>query len=284
MAACYCSYSHSEIISGVTPNAAQDANAWVMSTIIPKAAGLTVDGVVYRYTTIKQVADPMVVSIQNENALGTGFIFQKRDDWSGLPGNTISKAVPVNNIPIELWGNGSIAVEGKGTVLNPSVAYTYKYDTCFDPITDPRCPGYAEAMAKYLDTIPKPSYSLIDPLDDQNVKKVIETRVDIRDKEERDKKLSVKQEQEKERVRIGLSAAQKTVESALITADVVAKTNEFLAMNNSKLEAYNVSMPGGVYNESIRYAPKQLPDGKAGLRNNLAQQLLHIKLIDMQYR
>jgi hypothetical protein len=66
-----------------------------MQNVLPQQAGLTVGNVVYRYETVKNTEDDMVVYVQNENSAGDGYIFRERDDWSGLPGNKIYKVVGV---------------------------------------------------------------------------------------------------------------------------------------------------------------------------------------------
>ena len=48
-----------------------------MSQILPQQAGLQVNNVFYRYTTIKDEEDEMVVYVQNENAQGDGYIFRE---------------------------------------------------------------------------------------------------------------------------------------------------------------------------------------------------------------
>ena len=40
---------------------------------------------------------------------------------------------------------------------------------------------------------------------------------------------------------------------------------------------------GGAYTETVGLVDAEIPDNKKALRNNLAQQLLHEKMIDMQY-
>src|SRR5210317_1007511 len=103
------SYSYSEEIFG-TGNAS--GLTWTMENVLPAQSGLTVNSVFYRYTTVKNPLDDMIVHVQNEDALGSGYIFRSSDDWSGLPGNTINKLIGVESIPRERWGNGSIEVEG----------------------------------------------------------------------------------------------------------------------------------------------------------------------------
>jgi hypothetical protein len=41
---------------------------------------------------------------------------------------------------------------------------------------------------------------------------------------------------------------------------------------------------GGVYRDAAQLQDSKLPDNKRGLRNNLAQQLLHKKMVDAQYK
>ena len=94
-----------------------------MTNVLPQQAGLQVSNVIYQYTAIKDPDSDMLVHVQNENAQGDGYIFRETDDWSQLPGNTINKIIPVADLPIQLWGNGSIEVEGDGSVTDPTVAY-----------------------------------------------------------------------------------------------------------------------------------------------------------------
>ena len=42
--------------------------------------GIDINGVIYQYTAVKDRADPFTVSIQNENATGSGYIFRETDD------------------------------------------------------------------------------------------------------------------------------------------------------------------------------------------------------------
>ena len=46
---------------------------------------------------------------------------------------------------------------------------------------------------------------------------------------------------------------------------------------------YAASILGGVYPETISLADSKLPENKNGLRNGLAQQILHQQMIDSQY-
>lgn len=46
---------------------------------------------------------------------------------------------------------------------------------------------------------------------------------------------------------------------------------------------YGGSITGGYYPDAVTYQDKQLPENNRGLRNGLAQQLLHQQMVDMQY-
>lgn len=48
-------------------------------------------------------------------------------------------------------------------------------------------------------------------------------------------------------------------------------------------DTYQTSIPGGYYPDAEFYKPQQLPNSRKGLRNGLAQQLLHEQMIEMQY-
>ena len=46
---------------------------------------------------------------------------------------------------------------------------------------------------------------------------------------------------------------------------------------------YNSAINGGIYKDTMNLSDAEIPDNKNALRNNLAQQVLHNKLVDMQY-
>ena len=50
-----------------------------MTNILPQQAGLTVGSVIYKYRAIKDPESDMIVYVQNENALGDGYIFREED-------------------------------------------------------------------------------------------------------------------------------------------------------------------------------------------------------------
>ena len=271
---CY-SYSYSEIITGQTPNATKDGASWVMTEILPAYTGLTVGSVSYRYTAVKVTADPMVVNVQNYNALGSGYIFRSKDDWTGLPGNSIIKTVPTDNIPIQYWGKGEINIEGKGEVINPYVIYNYRYDTCFGSITtDPKCPNYKPSL---------PEFKYNESTDDEFVTKSLDRKTVLETEEILANNESLKKEKQSSKNKS--SIIDKTIKNSLLTAEAAAQLVAFESLNNIPgLVLYSKAIPGGVYQETLKYVDKVLPDSRNGLRLNLSQERLHNKLIDLQYR
>ena len=271
------SYSYSDTVYGSTSNAATNGYNWVMTNILPQQAGLTVGNVVYRYTTIKNTSDDMVVHVQNENALGEGYIFRSSDDWSGLPGNTINKVVPVNNIDISYWGNGSIQVDGFGTVEDASVIYTYQYDPCFDPQTDPACPGYIAPVDYSLE-------ALVYEEDQRYIQDELDRKKTILDdeeeQEEADRKaiLAKKRRETDERLEVLLGF----VNTDALSQEQLIRHGQLTA-TNSLSSSYYTAIPGGTYQETIALIDSKLPDAKKGLRVNLATQILHQKMVDLQY-
>jgi hypothetical protein len=250
-----------------------------MSNVLPQATGLTVGNVIYRYTTEKNPEDDMLVHVQNENAQGPGYIFRSTDDWSGLPGNTINKTVPVGEIGIDYWGNGSIEVEGFGTVLNPEVFYTYKYIPCEDPQADPSCPGY------------------IDPLSLLTQEPKIDTDSEEYIQEELDRKANMKaqkeEEEEKEREKFAKATEEKVRDSLekMLGLSIGAGLQEAqdtllhnaLVSTNYLPTNYFGQIKGGEYPDAEMLKDSNLPDNANGRRVNFAQQLLHQKMVQSQY-
>jgi hypothetical protein len=269
----YCSFSYSEIINGTTVNAAGSGLTWSMTNVLPAATGLIVDGVIYQYSAVKNAKDPMIVSIQNKDAIQPGFIFRSQDDWTGLRGNTITKVMPIDNIPITRWGAGSITVDGIGEVRNPSVIYKYKYDTCFDPLSSPSCPGYAAAMAKQLTEKPAETYDI---LSDKNIQNVLDTKFVI----EEERKIALSSVTRRNDKIIDM----KSITSPLSPEDA-DKASQLEMLNNIPgIELYKVSIPSGVYNDVLRYPDKKLPDSRDARRLGSAQENLHKAMVDLQYK
>jgi hypothetical protein len=270
-----CSYSYSEEVFDTTQNAAAAGLNWTMQNVLPQQAGLTVSNVIYRYTTVKQTPDDMLVHVQNQNVDAPGFIFRETDDWSGIPGNTINKVVPVNNIPGELWGNGSIEIEGKGEVTNASVFYSFQFEPCFDPQSNPSCPGYQDPFEMMIEAV-----DVYDPMNDQLIQDELDRKANLRDEDEelRQQRRAMAEGKKEDR----LEAVLSIVNTALLTAEAQAKAAELMNMNFIP-QTYYQAIPDNKYEEKIVLNGGDIPDNKKGRRVGLAQQLLHEKMVNSQY-
>ena len=268
----YSSYSYSEEVYGSTNNAAATGLNWVMTHILPEYAGLEVNGLVYQYTAVKDPESDMIVYVQNEYADGNGYIFRNADDWSGIPGNTINKSFVFPNLRAELWGPGSIEIDGDGSVEDPSVVYTYKYDTCYDPQTNPDCPGYEEPVE-----VPEIPFS--DPLEDQLVLDEINKQAEIdREQEEEDRRRRQKENKVK-------GALEKLLADGTNPELISAEAEKMaVALFNITLPtSYYNPLRGGEYIETIQLDGGEIQDNKRARRINFAQQLLHTEIVNSQY-
>ena len=278
------SYCYSESIQpyfGTTPNAAAGGNTWIMNNVLPTPPGLDINGVIYNYTIQKDVNDSAKVHVQNENVNGTGYIFRETDEWQAgsLGGTEIRKVVPViPNLARELWGNGSIEIEGNATVEDPNVVYMYKVDPCYDPQFDPNCPGYKVQ-------IPEIEIVDIDSIYSSNSETIeiatTETDYDIYEEDE----LLEPEEEDEEKEKMRLEAALAAVDNSEIFANAFAQAQILISMNMAiqMNSYYAANIQGGVYNDSLTLVDKKIEDNKQGLRNGFAQQLLHEQMIQEQY-
>jgi hypothetical protein len=251
-----------------------------MQNVLPSITGLTVDGVIYQYSANKNMQDPMTVYVQNKDTLGSGYVFRSRDDWTGLRGNTITKVIPVDNILGNRWGDGEISVEGKGTVSDTSVFYKYRYDICINPLSSPSCPGYAEAMLKSLAL---KDVEVNDPLTEEMKRNAIENKAVCLSNQLQCLTTDVKFEEEKSR-KAKEDERRKSVTNSLLTLrDTQLSAQLFLMNEIPGFQLYSVSIPGGVYKETLRYPDKILPDNRRGRSMGLAQERLHESMVNSQY-
>ena len=243
-----------------------------MTNILPAQAGLEVNGLVYQYTAVKDPETGMIVYVQNEYADGSGYIFRNADDWTGLPGNTIRKKFSFPNLAAELWGPGSIEVEGEGTVEDASVVYSYRYDTCFDPQSDPSCPGYAE-------TVEIPDVEIYDPLADQLIQEELERKARIQEEEE-------EEERQRRREQWAISNALEDLLGDGDNPGLIDPVAEAMAMALTSRVLptnYYYGLEGREYFDTVVLDGGDIPDNATARRNNLAQQLLHQQMVDSQY-
>ena len=278
------SYCYSEVVNGLSNNAAQNGLSWQMAPVLPPQTGLTVGGVFYRYTIEKDPTADSQVHIQNQNAIDGGLLYRNTDDWSGLPGNTIVNRFTLPDIPLEYFGTGSIEVEGDGTIKDPTIIYSYTYDTCDNPISDASCPGYAAAMYQYLldNDLLNTETLISNPLDDEFVQAALNRDVERDNEESNDTEKRDEEEEDEIDLQEALAAADNAIAIAegavdLASLSSTADMNQF----NTYLQ---MTIPGGIYNDRLQFEPKEIPENRQALRVGLAQQLLHEQMVDSQYQ
>ena len=274
------SYSYSEevdVVYGASNNAAAFGLHWVMRNVLPQQTGLVVNGVIYRYTTEKLAEDDMLVHVQNENARGSGYIFRSTDDWSGLPGNTIDKSVPVNMIDISYWGPGSIEVEGAGTVTDPEVYYYYQYDPCNDPQSNPSCEGYVDP-----NVIVNSAVEMTNNGDDTMIQDELDRKANQKAQKEEERENERKRTLVKKKVRVDLEVLLGRAGSNIYNMEVQLIHAEMMALRVLPTSYYE-TLVGGDYPDKVVYTSEQLPDNKKGLRVGMAQELRHSELVNLQY-
>jgi hypothetical protein len=228
----------------------------------------------------------MIVHIQNENASGTGYIFRESDDWSGAPGGTeIRKVVPVVPSNRSLWGNGSIQVEGTGTVEDAFVFYNYKVDPCYNPQFDPNCPGYQLPEIPQIE-IPVVDIEIYDATQDEYVNLSNEETVLLEENEEVLEELDEEEEEEAEKKKRAYRLAALEASNAALLFAETARIDQMNQIAQQAVDRLYVpkTINGGVYNDALVMQDKQLPTNPRGLRNGFAQQLLHEKMVEMQYK
>jgi hypothetical protein len=287
---CLAPYSYSDSITpyyGQTGNAAANGLMWNMDNIFPTPPGLEVNAVLYNYTIQKQLRDSVTVNVQNKNANDTGYIFRETDEWGvGSPSGTqINKVIGLPNVPREYWGDGSIDVTGNGSVLDPSVIYSYKVDPCYDPQYDPNCPGYKVPVPDIYEV---DIASLYDATKDENVNLNNKVDEDIIYAEYEDKineyELAEKEAEEKkdskERLEKALAAADNSSMFAQALSQSLALQSMNAAINMNSY--YAATINGGEYKDSVTLSDSNIPDNRKAL-NNMSQQKLHKQMIDMQY-
>ena len=226
---------------------------------------MDVNGVIYQYTAVKDPADDYTVTIRNSYSDGTGYVFSETDDWSGNPGSTINKLIPLPYVPLTDFGDGEIAETGIGSVIEPTVIYTYRLDP--ETYNQPTLPDLPEL----------PTY---DPLADRNVLDALEpTDLSVIESEEKESE-EKDEEEEEDRLRTALTASDSAMMAGL-SASQSAKMKAMTAATNIN-SYYQAQITGGVYKEVIVLQDKNIPDNRRMLRS-LGQDKLHTRMVDQQW-
>ena len=281
----YSSYCYSETIYGSTGNAANGGLSWAMANVLPDATpswiDLQVNGLVYRYVTVKDPTDDMVVYVRNEDAINGGYIFEEVDDWSGLDGGSIQKYFRFPQSDWSNWGQGSIDIEGTGQVLNAEVIYTYRMDVgdeinCPTPFADPRCDGYAEALAAYLASMEEPTFD--DPYYDEWVQAQLQLEAEQEDEDDTENVTEEELEQEDFEARFRRVNSVDNLIDVSIQNQVLAQLANVTALNSY----YVQTITGGVYEETITLQDATLPDNARAM-GSLASDANHRSMVRSQY-
>ena len=254
-----------------------------MSNVLPPQAGLTVDGIAYKYTVDKLREDALKVTVQNEDKIDGGYVLQYTDDWSGLSGSTLVRRYYFPEININRIGDGSITTEGTGTVSDPSVNYTYSYDECYDPLSSPECPGYEDAYLAYLFAnglldLDGPDY---DPMEEKAILDSLDT-----DAELEEERLALEEKEEEEEEKEELEKLLSIRDEADEIANAFAQEQLLAALNNALLlKPYvETTIAGGIYDDAPEIKDKKINDNRrAALRMGLAQDQVHESIVASQY-
>jgi len=277
------SYSAADTVYGVTNNAVNDGLTWSPVNVLPDFSSpnvsLQVNGVTYYYVMSKDPAADATVYVRNEDAINGGYVFEEVDDWSGLPGNSILKNFRFDGIPGEQWGNGSITVDGDGTVSDASVIYLYRMDVdetniiCTNPLADPNCPGFLDALYKYLEGL-----EYVDP-EDEFYEYWLEMQ-EGRQIENENEKVEIVEDEEED-----LEKSMQTDPDVGGFIDGFIQQGLLQQLANDPLiqPYYEVDYPEVlVYEDTLQLEDTSLPDNNRALRQ-LASDAKHYSMVRSQY-
>ena len=243
---------------------------------------LQINGVTYYYVMSKDAGEDVTVYVRNEDTVNGGYIFEEVDDWSGLPGNSIQKYFRFPGSDATLWGDGQITVEGSGTVSDASVIYLYRMDIdeeqiiCTNPLANPQCPGYLDALYKYLASLE--DVSADDPYYDEWVQFQLEKETEIENEQVENKSDNAEEEEDiEQRMRVDPEVG------GLIDVNI---QNEILnsLSNQLTIQPYFTIEYKDILEleDNVTLEDKTLPDNKGALRQ-LASDAKHDLMIRSQY-
>jgi hypothetical protein len=237
--------------------------------------GMDVSGVTYKYTPIKNKEDDYVVTLENDK-IGGGYVFQDKQDWSQREGGIeVRRTIALPYTPLAVFGDGRLKQEGTGSIENADVRYIYRFDPCFDPQSDPNCPGYKKPKPPPLPEIPD-----YDALQDESVAIAqAETDRKLLDDEQAEK------EEEEEEEEESLEFMLADVQNALTIANEIAQSVILQQLNNvTNLTNYYVStIPDNYYPDAVALQGGTIVDNRRALRS-LSQDARMNEMIEEQYK
>lgn len=274
----FCSSSIQAYSFGYTPNVAISGLEWTMTPTYLGANGINgmdVSGVTYKYTPIKNKEDDYVVTLENDK-IGGGYVFQDKQDWSQREGGIeVRRTIALPYTPLAVFGDGRLKQEGTGSIENADVRYIYRFDPCFDPQSDPNCPGYKKPKPPPLPEIPD-----YDALQDESVAIAqAETDRKLLDDEQAEK------EEEEEEEEESLEFMLADVQNALTIANEIAQSVILQQLNNvTNLTNYYVStIPDNYYPDAVALQGGTIVDNRRALRS-LSQDARMNEMIEEQYK
>ena len=262
---------------GYTPNVAISGLEWTMTPTYLGAngiGGMDVSGVTYKYTPIKNKEDDYVVTLENDK-VGGGYVFQDKQDWSQREGGIeIRRTIALPYLPLAVFGDGRLKQEGTGSIEGADVRYIYRFDSCFDPQSDPNCPGYVKPKPPPLPDIPD-----YDALQDESVSLAQkETDKELLEDEQADK-----DDEEEDEESLESKLADTT--NALTIANEISQSAILKELNNvTNLTNYYVyTIPDNYYPDTVALQGGTIVDNRRALRS-LSQDARMNEMIEEQYK
>ena len=122
---------------------------------------------------------------------------------------------------------------------------------------------------------------MYDALEDESVLGAIDTETEFKYDRDGNRIEDEEEEEDNTRIEMGLTASS----NALTLLKTQGQDDIIMAINlQTNINMYyNASINGGTLNDAEGLKDGSISDNKKALRNNLAQQILHEKMIDMQY-
>ncbi len=274
----FCSSSVTAYSFGYTPNVAISGLEWTMTPTYLGSdgiGGMDVSGVTYKYTPIKNKEDDYVVTLENDK-VGGGYVFQDKQDWSQREGGIeVRRTIALPYTPIAVFGDGRLKQEGTGSIEGADVRYIYRFDPCFDPQSDPSCPGYKKPPPPPLPDIPN-----YDALQDESVA-IAQAETDRKLLDDEQAKKEEDEEEDEESLEFMLA----DVENALTIANEIAQSVILQQLNNvTNLTNYYVStIPDNYYPDAVALQGGTIVDNRRALRS-LSQDARMNEMIEEQYK
>ena len=242
---------------------------------------LQINGLNYYYVITKDAESDAEVYVRNEDAINGGYIFEEVDDWSGLPGNSIQKYFRFPGSDASQWGDGSITVNGDGTISDASVIYLYRMDVgeqdiiCTNPLVSPECPGYLDALYKYLASLDNvtpddPGYDIWLELQREAELKEEQTKQDNNEQRESEDNLEQRMQVDPE---VG-----GLVDTDLQNQQLYELTASFVIEPYIAVDYPEIL----VYEDNLQLEDTTLPDNSRAMRQ-LASDAKHYSMVRSQY-